>query len=31
MASRALQNVLLGEARDFAAMDLLNPEVLGKV
>jgi phosphoglycerate dehydrogenase-like enzyme len=28
MASRALQNVLLGEARDFAAMDLLNPEVL---
>lgn len=31
MASRALQNVLLGDARDFAAMDLLNPEVLGTI
>jgi phosphoglycerate dehydrogenase-like enzyme len=28
MAERALQNIVLGEAGDFAAMDLLNPEVL---
>jgi phosphoglycerate dehydrogenase-like enzyme len=28
MASRALENVRRAEARDFAAMDLLNPEVL---
>ena len=28
MALRALQNVLRAEARDFGAMDLLNPEVL---
>ena len=30
MAMRALQNVLRAEARDFGAMDLLNPEVLGR-
>jgi phosphoglycerate dehydrogenase-like enzyme len=29
MATRALQNVRLAEARDFAAMDLVNPEVIG--
>jgi glyoxylate reductase len=28
MAMRALQNILRAEARDFSAMDLLNPEVL---
>jgi phosphoglycerate dehydrogenase-like enzyme len=28
MASRALHNVVAGDARDFAAMDLLNPDVL---
>jgi phosphoglycerate dehydrogenase-like enzyme len=28
MAERALQNIVLAEAGDFAAMDLLNPEVL---
>lgn len=28
MASRALQNVILGEAREFSKMDLLNPDVL---
>jgi glyoxylate reductase len=28
MATRALQNILRAEARDFGAMDLLNPEVL---
>lgn len=28
MAERALRNILLAEARDFAAMDLVNPEVL---
>ena len=28
MAMRALQNILRAEARDFGAMDLLNPEVL---
>ena len=28
MAERALQNVALAEARAFAQMDLLNPEVL---
>jgi phosphoglycerate dehydrogenase-like enzyme len=28
MAERALQNVRFGEAGDFAAMDLLNPEVV---
>jgi phosphoglycerate dehydrogenase-like enzyme len=28
MAERALQNVALAEAREFAAMDLVNPEVL---
>ena len=28
MAERALRNVLLGQAGDVAAMDLLNPEVL---
>ena len=28
MASRALQNITLGEARAFDRMDLLNPEVL---
>jgi phosphoglycerate dehydrogenase-like enzyme len=28
MAERALRNVRLGEARDYAAMDLLNPEVV---
>jgi phosphoglycerate dehydrogenase-like enzyme len=28
MAERALENIALAEARDFAAMDLLNPEVL---
>jgi phosphoglycerate dehydrogenase-like enzyme len=30
MASRALQNIALAEAGDFARMDLLNPEVLRK-
>jgi phosphoglycerate dehydrogenase-like enzyme len=30
MALRALQNILRAEARDFPAMDLLNPEVLGR-
>jgi phosphoglycerate dehydrogenase-like enzyme len=29
MAERALQNIVLAEARAFARMDLLNPEVLG--
>jgi len=29
MAERALQNIRLAEARDFGAMDLLNPQVLG--
>jgi phosphoglycerate dehydrogenase-like enzyme len=29
MAERALQNIILAETGDFAAMDLLNPEVLG--
>ena len=29
MATRALQNILRAETRDFSAMDLLNPEVLG--
>jgi phosphoglycerate dehydrogenase-like enzyme len=29
MAERALHNIVLAEAGDFAAMDLLNPEVLG--
>jgi phosphoglycerate dehydrogenase-like enzyme len=29
MAERALQNIVLAEARDYGAMDLLNPEVLG--
>jgi phosphoglycerate dehydrogenase-like enzyme len=29
MAGRALQNIVLAEARAFARMDLLNPEVLG--
>ena len=28
MAERALQNIMLAEAREFARMDLLNPEVL---
>jgi phosphoglycerate dehydrogenase-like enzyme len=28
MAERALQNIALAEAREFARMDLLNPEVL---
>ena len=28
MAERALRNVTLGERGDFAAMDLLNPEVV---
>ena len=28
MAERALRNVRLGHARDYAAMDLLNPEVV---
>ncbi len=28
MAERALQNISLAEARDFARMDLLNPDVL---
>jgi phosphoglycerate dehydrogenase-like enzyme len=28
MAERALQNIVLAEAREFARMDLLNPEVL---
>jgi phosphoglycerate dehydrogenase-like enzyme len=28
MAERALQNIVLAEAGDFGAMDLLNPEVL---
>jgi phosphoglycerate dehydrogenase-like enzyme len=28
MAERALQNIALAEARAFARMDLLNPEVL---
>jgi len=28
MAERALANIRLAEAGDFAAMDLLNPEVL---
>jgi phosphoglycerate dehydrogenase-like enzyme len=28
MAKRALQNILRAKARDFGAMDLLNPEVL---
>jgi phosphoglycerate dehydrogenase-like enzyme len=28
MAERALGNILLAEARDFARMDLLNPAVL---
>jgi phosphoglycerate dehydrogenase-like enzyme len=28
MAARALQNIMLAEARAFAQMDLLNPEVL---
>jgi len=31
MSERALRNVDLGIARDFAAMDLLNPEVLNRV
>jgi phosphoglycerate dehydrogenase-like enzyme len=31
MASRALHNVVAGHAGDFAAMDLLNPDVLGTV
>ena len=30
MAERALQNIVLAEAREFARMDLLNPEVLIK-
>jgi phosphoglycerate dehydrogenase-like enzyme len=30
MAERALQNIVLAEARAFAQMDLLNPEVLTK-
>jgi phosphoglycerate dehydrogenase-like enzyme len=30
MAERALQNIMLAEARAFARMDLLNPEVLGR-
>jgi len=29
MAERALQNIVLAEARAFGRMDLLNPEVLG--
>jgi phosphoglycerate dehydrogenase-like enzyme len=29
MAERALRNVRLGHAREYASMDLLNPEVLG--
>jgi phosphoglycerate dehydrogenase-like enzyme len=28
IAERALQNIMLAEAREFARMDLLNPEVL---
>jgi hypothetical protein len=28
MAGRALQNIVFAEARAFARMDLLNPEVL---
>ena len=28
VAERALRNIMLAEARDFAHMDLLNPEVL---
>jgi phosphoglycerate dehydrogenase-like enzyme len=28
MAARALQNIVLSEAKDFARMDLLNPEVV---
>jgi hypothetical protein len=28
MSERAIRNVELGSAGDFAAMDLLNPEVL---
>ena len=31
MAERALQNIVLAEARAFARMDLLNPEVLSHV
>jgi len=30
MADRALQNIVLAEAREFTRMDLLNPEVLTK-
>jgi phosphoglycerate dehydrogenase-like enzyme len=30
MAERALRNILLANAGDFASMDLLNPEVLSK-
>ena len=30
IAERALQNIMLAEARAFARMDLLNPEVLGR-
>ena len=29
MAERAVQNIVLGEAGEFAQMDLLNPEVVG--
>jgi hypothetical protein len=28
MAERALQNIALAERREFARMDLLNPDVL---
>jgi phosphoglycerate dehydrogenase-like enzyme len=31
MADRAMQNILLAEARAFARMDLLNPDVLTKL
>ena len=31
MAARALHNVAAGEAGDYAAMDLLNPDVLGQI
>ena len=29
MAERAVQNIVLAEAGEFAQMDLLNPEVVG--
>ena len=31
MASRALHNIQLAEAGEYGEMDLLNPEVLGKL